>query len=70
MAATVKLVRAGKVLLVVTLISIFRKYFGIKSWERYKREKVLVMSVQHFTYIAMNATLVLHLMYIAEPGKI
>ena len=43
MAATVKLVRAGKVLLVVTLISIFRKYFGIKSWERYKSQKVLVI---------------------------
>ena len=49
MAATVKLVRAGKVLLVVTLISIFLKYFGIKSWERYKREKVLV--IKSWAYI-------------------
>ena len=42
MAALAKLLKAGKVVLVVSLISIFLNYFGLKSWERYKNQKVLV----------------------------
>ena len=42
MAAIAKLLKAGKVLLVVSLISIFLNYFGLKSWERFKNQKVLV----------------------------
>ena len=42
MAAIAKLLKAGKVLLVVSLISIFLNYFGLKSWERYQNQKVLV----------------------------
>ena len=43
MATIAKLLKAGKVLLVVSLISIFLNYFGLKSWERYKNQKVLVI---------------------------
>ena len=42
MVALAKLLKAGKVILVVSLISIFLNYFGLKSWERFRNQKVLV----------------------------
>ena len=46
MAAIIaKLLKAGKVLLVVSLISVFLNYFGLKSWERYQNQKVLVTQI-------------------------